>query len=139
MKPAERSVKYSTVWMQKNCYKIRREKKTHQFHKTGPTELSFDTSNLYKKNTLGLLFLQRFVENWAIPEFIREQTFLRITEDVYKILRYKIQRKKTTHFSKICARELSLHTIHIYKKIHLVYQFWDISLKIEHFLNLFQN
>ena len=76
---------------QKKRYKIRR-KKTPQFHKTWPTELSFDTSNLYKKDTLGLLFLWRFVENWAIPEFICEKTFWRFTEDVYKILCYKIQK-----------------------------------------------
>ena len=32
----------------KICYKIQR-KKTHQFHKTLPTKLSFDINNLYKK------------------------------------------------------------------------------------------
>ena len=36
----------------------------------------------------------------------------------------KSEEKKTPHFSKICPRELSFHTIHLYKilyKIHLVY------------------
>ena len=44
-------------------------------------------------------FLWRFVRNWPIPEFIREQTFWRFTEDAYKILRYKVRQKKN-HFAK---------------------------------------
>ena len=79
--------------MQKKRNKKPEEKKTKQFHKTWPTELSFDTNNLSKKDTLCLLFLWRFVKKWAIPEFICDQTFWRFTEDVYKILRYKIQKK----------------------------------------------
>ena len=30
-------------------------------------------------------------------------------------------KKKTPHFSKICPRGLSFHTIHLHKEIHLVY------------------
>ena len=49
-----------------------------------------------------LIFIKRyarsifwcFVQNWAIPDLLCGQTFWRFTEDVYKILRFKIWRKK---------------------------------------------
>ena len=80
-----------------------KKRKNHQFHKTLPSKLSFNTNNIYKKDTLGLLLWWHFIINWAFPEFIHEQTFWRFTDDVYKILRYKIQRTKTPHFSKLCC------------------------------------
>ena len=62
-------------------------------------------SLIFIKRDTKSIFVWRFVKNWAIPEFIHEQTFWGFTEDVYKILHYKI--RKTPYFSQICSRELS--------------------------------
>ena len=49
---------------------------------------------------------------------------------VQNITLQNLRGKKTPHFSKICPRELSFHTIHHYKKIHLVYYFKTIHCKL---------
>ena len=50
--------------------------------------------------------------------------------------RYKIREKKTPQLHNTLPTELSFD---LYKKIHLVYYFCDVSLKIEQFLNLYVN
>ena len=49
---------------------LQNPKKTPRFSKICPKEFSFHTIHLYKKNTLGVLILRQFIENWAFPEFI---------------------------------------------------------------------
>ena len=61
--------------------------------KFDPMNCPFIPVILIKICTRSIIFVT-FVENWAIPEFIREQTLWRFTEDVYKILCYKIRKKK---------------------------------------------
>ena len=64
------------------------------------------------------------MKNWAIQELIREQTFWRFTENVYKI-----REKKTLQSSITCPRELSFHTIPYIRIIMIVgfECYWDLE------------
>ena len=102
---------------QRNLYKIwiRKKNQITNFIKLDLPSCPLIPIIFIKRYTRSI-FVCHFVKNCAIPEFICELTFWRFTGDVYKILRYKIRRKKTPHFSKICPREFSFHTINLFKK-----------------------
>ena len=100
----------------KKTLKIREKKKLPNFIKLGPPIIFI---KIYTR-----FFLWHFVESWAIPEFICETTFWRFSEDVYKILCYKIQ-KKNPHFSKICPRVFSFTPYIFIKKKYT----WSINFE----------
>ena len=71
--------------------------------------------SVFLSDTICLLFVWRFVKYLAIPEYIREQPFGGSLNMHTKYCVTKSEGKKTLHFSKICPRELSFQTIHLYK------------------------
>ena len=107
-------------------------KKTLQNPKKIPNSIKLDPLScplipvIFKKETLGLLFLLRFVKNWEIPEFTSKQTFWRFNEDVYKILRYKISKKPT--ISQNCVLESFPFTPYIFIKRYT----WSINFETLH-------
>ena len=66
-----------------------------------------------------------------------ERSVLKKSPCKWKKNKSKSEGKKLTIFEKTGPTELSFDTIHVYKKIHLVYTFGDFLCKNEQFLNLF--
>ena len=95
------------------------ENKTHQFLKTWLAELSFDTINLYKKNTLGIFYWWHFIKKMSDSWIYVQTNFLEVHwRCLQNIALQNLKTKKTLHSSKICTREFTFHTIHLFKYSH---------------------